>query len=100
MGQAVTVTYSFMTATPSYGPDVTNFQVFNDAMRAAARQALAEWSEVTNVTFVEVPDAGAGGALRFGTESMSDAAGYAYYPSTSELGGEIGSGSGRERVWK
>ncbi|HEY9566463.1 MAG TPA: hypothetical protein VIR38_00115, partial [Thalassobaculum sp.] len=79
MGQAVTVTYSFMTATPSYGPDVTNFQVFNDAMRTAAGQALAEWSEVANVTFVEVPDAGAGGAIRFGTESMSDAAGYAYY---------------------
>src|SRR3546814_9115392 len=38
---------------------------------------------------VEVPDAGAGGAIRFGTESMSDAAGYAYYPSSTELGGDI-----------
>src|SRR3546814_9405806 len=41
MGQAVTVTYSFMTATPSYGPVVTNFKVFNDALRPAAGQALA-----------------------------------------------------------
>src|SRR3546814_15448527 len=88
MGQAVTVTYSFMTATPSYGPDVTNFQVFNDAMRTAAGQALAEWSEVANVTFVEVPDAGAGGAIRFGSESIADAAGYANYTSSTELSGD------------
>src|SRR3546814_21116134 len=63
--------------------------VFKDAMRTAAGQAIGEWSEVANVTFVEVPDAGAGGAIRFGTESMSDAAGYAYYPSSTELGGDI-----------
>lgn len=89
MGQSVTVTYSFMTSVPSYNAGITSFEVFNEAMKAATRLAMAEWSEVANITFVEVSDAGSGGMIRLGTETMTDAAGYAYYPSTSALGGDI-----------
>src|SRR3546814_18604438 len=55
MGQAVTVTYSFMTATPSSGTDVTTFQMFNDPMRTAAAPALEEWPEADNATYVNTP---------------------------------------------
>lgn len=89
MGQSVTVTYSFMTSAPSYNSGTTTFQEFNDTMKAAARLALAEWTEVANITFVEVADTGNGGSIRFGTESMSEASGYAYYPATGESGGDV-----------
>lgn len=88
MGQSVTVTYSFMTAAPSYNASAS-FQAFSETMKAAARLALAEWSEVASIAFVEVSDAGAGGAIRFGTEAMTEASGYAYYPSTDAMGGDI-----------
>ncbi|MEQ8398617.1 matrixin family metalloprotease [Thalassobaculum sp.] len=89
MGQSVTVTYSFLTSNPSYNSTASNFQEFNVTMKSAARLALAEWSSAANITFVEVSDAGGGGTLRFGSEAMSDFAGYAYYPSTSAIGGDI-----------
>ena len=41
MGESVTVTYSFMTANPSYNSDDSTFAVFNDTMQDAARLALA-----------------------------------------------------------
>lgn len=86
MGQAVTVTYSFMTSLPSYNSTASNFQAFTDAMKTAARSALAEWSSVANISFVEVSD---GGTIRFGSEATTEFAGYAYYPTTSEIGGDI-----------
>src|SRR3546814_787989 len=43
MGQAATVTYSFMTATPSSGPEVTNFQVLTAALRKAAGTDRSVW---------------------------------------------------------
>lgn len=85
MGQSTTVTYSFLTSAPSYNP-VSSFQEFNDTMKSAARLAFAEWSSVANITFVEVSS---GGTIQLGTETMTDAAGYAYFPSTSELGGDV-----------
>lgn len=88
MGQSVTVTYSFMTAAPSYNASAS-FAPFTDSMKAAARLALAEWSEVASISFVEVADAGAGGTIRFATESLSEASGYAYYPSSDATGGDI-----------
>lgn len=85
VGQAVTVTYSFLTSAPAYNP-VSSFQEFNDAMKAATRLAFADWSSVANITFVEVAS---GGDIQLGTEASTEFAGYAYYPSSSELGGDI-----------
>ena len=89
MGQAVTVTYSFMESNPSYNASDGTFQAFNEAMRSAARLALIEWSSAATISFVEVSDAGAGGTLRFGTNRQTDSNGYAYYPTTDAIGGDI-----------
>lgn len=89
MGQSVTVTYSFMTSNPSYNSGDSTFLEFNATMKAAAQSALAQWSSVAQITFVEVADSGDGGSIRFGSNAQSDTAGYAYYPSTSAIGGDI-----------
>ncbi|WPZ32807.1 matrixin family metalloprotease [Thalassobaculum sp. OXR-137] len=89
MGVGTTVTYSFMTSLPSYHGSDPTFSVFNAAMETAARSALAAWSAVANISFVEVSDAGAGGQIRFGANSQSGSSGYAYYPSTNEIGGDV-----------
>lgn len=89
MGVGTTVTYSFMDSLPSYhGTDAT-FSVFNSAQEAAARSALSVWAAAANITFVEVSDAGDGGQIRFGGNYQSGSSGYAYYPSTSDIGGDI-----------
>ncbi|MGE5475869.1 MAG: M10 family metallopeptidase [Bacteroidales bacterium] len=68
-GTAATVTYSFMTSSPGvYG----GFRVFNDADKAGAREALAEWSKVCNVTFKEVSS---GGQIAFGNADVGGASG-------------------------
>ena len=89
MGQSVTVTYSFMTSNPDYNSADPTFATFNAAMQAATRLALAQWSSVATITFVEVSDAGAGGTIRFGSNAQTNTAGYAYYPSTSAIGGDV-----------
>ncbi|MFX4222023.1 MAG: matrixin family metalloprotease [Thalassobaculum sp.] len=89
MGVSTTVTYSFMDSLPSYHGADSTFTVFNSAMEAAARSALSVWAAAANISFVEVSDAGDGGQIRFGANYQSGSSGYAYYPSTSDIGGDI-----------
>lgn len=85
MGKSVGVTYSFLTSAPSYNA-VSSFQEFNATMKSAARQAFADWSSVADITFTEVSS---GGDIQLGTEASTEFAGYAYYPSSDEIGGDI-----------
>ena len=86
-GTGAVITYSFMTAVPSYDSTSNRpgFTAMSATQQAAARAALAQWAAVTGLTFVEVPDA-VGGDIRFGTHDFSGTAndgfaGYAYYPT-------------------
>ncbi|MGE5514862.1 MAG: M10 family metallopeptidase C-terminal domain-containing protein [Bacteroidota bacterium] len=68
-GTAITVSYSFMTSSPGvYG----GFRVFSDADKAGAREAMAEWAKVCNVTFKEVAS---GGQIAFGNADVGSASG-------------------------
>ena len=89
MGVGTTVTYSFMDSLPSYHDPDSSFTVFNSAMETAARSALSVWAAAANISFVEVSDAGDGGQIRFGANYQSGSSGYAYYPSTSDIGGDV-----------
>jgi serralysin len=92
LGSPVTVTYSFMTTSPSYAwfDDAFGFAPMSATQQSAVRAALATWAEVANITFKEVPDAGSGGSIRFGTNDQSGASGaYTYYPSTDPSGGDV-----------
>jgi serralysin len=84
IGTAVSVTYSFMAGVPAgyESPgDHPGFAVFDAGMQAGARRALADWAAVANLTFTEVSDAGDGGQIRFGRETMTGIGGYAYPPN-------------------
>ena len=90
VGGAVTVTYGFLTSSRQVSSaDAAGFAAMNTAQRTAVRQALAAWSAVANISFVEISDA-ASAAVAFGTNRQSgQSAAYAYYPSTSTQGGQV-----------
>jgi Ca2+-binding RTX toxin-like protein len=94
LGQGVTVTFSFMTAVPSYyGPgkeERNNFIPFSANQVEAAKRALAIFSRMTNLQFIQVDDAGSGGQIRFGTAALGDKTNaWAYFPSSSPTGGDV-----------
>ena len=90
-GSAVTVTYSFMTAAPSYASqsDSAGFAAMSTSEQAAVESALALWAAVANVSFTEVSDSGDGGKIRFGTNRQRGSAAYSYYPASAGWGGDV-----------
>ncbi|CAG0955392.1 partial Serralysin, partial [Rhodocyclaceae bacterium] len=93
VGSAVTVTYSFLGAVPSYSasyPDpIVNFSAFSDAMRTAALSAMSSIQAVANITFQQASSGT--GNLTFGMNYQDGSLGYAYYPNFSTItsGGNI-----------
>ena len=90
VGGAVTVTYAFLTSSRQVSSaDSSGFATMSTAQRAAVRQALAAWSAVANITFVETTDV-SGATIAFGTNRQyGQSAAYAYYPSTASQGGQV-----------
>jgi serralysin len=64
----------------------SNFIGLNSMQQDAARSALAGWSNVCNLNFTETT--GGTGVIRFGTSSLPSTS-WAYYPSRSEVGGDV-----------
>ncbi|MBC7952779.1 MAG: M10 family metallopeptidase C-terminal domain-containing protein [Rhodospirillaceae bacterium] len=76
-GTAITVSYSFMSSNPGvYG----GFRGFSDADKAGAREALAEWAKMCNVTFKEVASSG---QIAFGNADVGGASGMTLWQGTS-----------------
>ncbi|RYF82609.1 MAG: matrixin family metalloprotease [Comamonadaceae bacterium] len=89
---AVPITYSFPTlfalfAAPYGSGEITDgWQPLSSSQQQAVRKALAEWSNVANIQFVEVTESGPNvGDLRFGfTRDVSaDTAAHTYLPFDS-----------------
>ena len=94
LGTAVEVTYSFMTAEPTYGngDGGTGFQPFSAAQKAAVREIFAQLSASVNLSFREVADSeDSYGQIRFGNNTQADSAGYAFLPhsDTTDLAGDV-----------
>lgn len=94
------VTYSFVepaTSVFAYADGDAAFAAtataFSAADRALTRELLARIEAVCNIEFVEVPDNAAEcGVLRYGYSQQPNAmnyAGYAFFPSSSAIGGDI-----------
>lgn len=91
-GTPVEVTYSFMSAAPSYSSpsEMSTFEAFNATQQAAAAEVLGLYAGVANISFVAASDAGDGGQIRFGrNEQDASTAGYANAPGTSAKAGDI-----------
>lgn len=103
LGTAAVVQYSFATSIPSYTSQFTDtrtaattFQTFTDTMKQQTRDALAAWSAVANITFVEVSDTANVGMRFFSlSEPGADFAGFAWGAGS---GSQIGA-SNRGDVW-
>jgi serralysin len=92
IGAPATVTFSFMTQVPDYAryDDGYRFSPLSEIQKSVARAALATWSDVANITFTEVSDAGEGGSIRFGTNDQgTKSSGYAWTPNNYSYGGDI-----------
>ena len=63
VGSAVSLTYSFLTSAPATVP-ADNFQPFTSAIQALVPAAMAEFSDVANITITSVAS---GGNLELGT---------------------------------
>lgn len=79
-GQAVTLTYSFLTRVPADASmdDANGFAPMTALQMAAVRTALSAWAAVANISFVELAT---GGNIELGTNAQSqNSSGYAYLP--------------------
>jgi serralysin len=96
-GGKTVITYSFVTAASQFDGEQARFsstlQEFSAANQATTRAMLASISAVCNVTFIEVADSGAqAGQIRYGYSQEPNNmgfAGYAFFPSTSAIGGDV-----------
>jgi len=88
VGTAVEVTYSFMSATPSYAQDADKkgFSVFTDEQKIACRKIFDLISQQFGITFKEVTDTESNyGYIRLGNNAQGEtSAGYASYPDTTD----------------
>ncbi|WP_342116870.1 DUF4214 domain-containing protein [Pseudoduganella sp. OTU4001] len=80
-GTPRTLTFSFLLVPPGDASDEdrSGFAPMTSAQSQAVRDALKLWSEVANLTFVEV---NSNGQLQFGTNQQSNSSGYAYLPES------------------
>ncbi|MFN3557878.1 MAG: M10 family metallopeptidase C-terminal domain-containing protein [Brevundimonas sp.] len=103
LGQAATVTFAFRLSVETMPTDTTGFTQFTAAQIAAALQSMAAWSDVANITFVRVSDAGSqysnNATMLFGNyaDGQSGAAAFAYLPGG--MPGATGIGSAAGDVW-
>lgn len=96
-GGRTTITYSFIGTGSTYSAASGGFQAtassLSEADRATTRKVLSNIEAVCGVTFVEVADnGGSAGVLRYGySQRPNDMgfAGYAFYPSPADIGGDI-----------
>jgi hypothetical protein len=85
-GQATTLTFSFMTAQPSYVATESGGIGFispDDNYKQAVRTILQKLQSETGLTFTEVSDSASSyGQLRFGANQQLETKGYAYLPGS------------------
>lgn len=100
LGTGAVITFSFPTSKSNFAIDgqtefggydpnqeLSSFSPFSEAQKAGARAALAAWTEVANVHFVEVADGPSEvGDIRFSNSAYvgkdGNAAAWAYMPDT------------------
>jgi hypothetical protein len=79
MGQATTITYSFLDKAPATGAEGgSGFQAFSPVLQESTRAILSSLQQQTGITFQEVP--GDTGTVRFGINQQANTRGYSFLP--------------------
>ncbi|WP_410497617.1 M10 family metallopeptidase C-terminal domain-containing protein [Chitinibacter sp. S2-10] len=92
VGSGVTLTYSFVTNPSAIKYDSYVTTGFNATQQAVAKQVQVAWAAVANIKFVQVADGtSSAGDIRWlnSSNATHNPTAYAYYPSSSEWGGDI-----------
>jgi hypothetical protein len=100
VGASATVTFSFLTSVPGYyasnAGERSNFAAMNTAQQNAALAAFSLYSQVANITFVQV--APGTGSINLGMADLGNGiGGWAYYPYPGYSGSNDASSYGD--VW-
>jgi len=83
------LTFSFPDSMSYYGYTEPNFGAMNDTQKTAVRAIMDMYESYTGLVLTEVTEsASTHGTIRFAEESTAGTA-YAYYPSSSEYGGDV-----------
>ena len=81
LGTSVSLTFSFVTQTPTSGAGATGFRAFNAAEQQVVRDLLARTAEICGLQFSEVTESGTTvGQLRFGVSQQAATKGLATMP--------------------
>lgn len=90
LGSTVNLSYSFMSAAPSYGGNEggTGFTAFTAAQQQVVREILGQLSQQVGINFTE---AASGGQLQFAINQQADTRGYSFNPSevTGSRAGDV-----------
>jgi serralysin len=103
LGQAATVTFAFRMSAATMPTDTAGFSQFSAQQITVALQSMAAWSDVANITFNRVSDAGSdysnNATILFGNyaSGQSGAAAFAYLPGG--MPGATGAGQVQGDVW-
>ena len=94
VGASANLTYSFMTAYPSYASatEKNGWAPMSTAQQQAVATALAAWSAVANVTFTQIADggySGGGGNLRFATDTQTGTSVIGQFPTGAADQGNV-----------
>ncbi|NTG29224.1 matrixin family metalloprotease [Agrobacterium rhizogenes] len=84
--------FSFTTSGAQYGSysgEQLTFQPLNATMQAAVHSALAQYSSISNLTFMEETSVPGNATLRFGMSDEAQNSAYTYFPSESAQGGDV-----------
>jgi VCBS repeat-containing protein len=87
------LTFSFPSDATYYGANygsepLTNFKAFTSAQQSAVRDILKMYASVANLTFTEITETATQHATLRYAESDAPSTAWAYYPNTSEIGGD------------
>jgi len=90
LGSGATVRFCFLTSrTQTTAANAYGFAPMSESQKSATRLALATWSAVANINFVETTNISNADVSFATNRQLGASAGYSYYPSTSITGGSV-----------
>lgn len=92
LGASKSFNFSFPEALPKYDTSKDNangFLKFTTVQKDNTKLALTYISSILDLKFIETANSDSVNTISFATNNQTDSGGYAYYPSTSQIGSDV-----------
>ena len=91
LGFGRTYTFAFPTVAPAYAKDalITNVTAFSPAQQTFTRAMLAYISTLVDLRFVETSYVKGSNTIAYANSSLTNMAGFSYYPHTTSVGSDV-----------